>query len=563
MSMKNKHLKLLALALSGGILMWIGWPPSILFFFLFLGFVPFLFIEDYFSHPERKHLKFQLFIYLYIGLLTWNALTTYWIYNATLPGAIFAILANSLLMSVPLLAFHYTKQQLGYPIGYFSLILYWISFEYIHHQWEFTWSWLSLGNGLSKVPMLIQWYEYTGIFGGSLWILGANLLIFRAIKKQLFLRKKLKENPEQGHIKKGIRSGLVFSVGKIILLIGFPILTSLIIFYNYDIKGTPIEVVAVQPNIDPYEEKFAGGSRFIPYEQQLERLINLSEKMITPETEFVAWPETAIPGGMDINKFEEYRQIQRIRQFLQKYPHVTLVTGIDGFQFYNPQTKTATSREAGNQGVWYDAFNTAIKVTADGGIESYHKSKLVPGVERMPYPQVFTFLEYFSIDLGGISGSLGTQEERAVFFSKDSVGVAPVICFESIFGDFMTGYIKKGAEAIFVITNDGWWGNTEGHKQHLYFSSLRAIETRKEVARAANTGISAFVDQKGIIRQDTDFWVQAAIRDNIYVNNYQTFYVKNGDIIARIALLIAIISILITIISSFTNKFHFRSNRIR
>ena len=549
------------LALAGGVIMWAGWPPNLLFFLLFIGFVPLLFIEDHFSKNENTHRKFALFLYGYLFFVTWNALTTYWIYNATLGGAIFAILANALLMSVPFLAFHYTKKQLGEALGYFSLIVYWITFEYIHHQWELTWSWLSLGNGLARFPQIIQWYEFTGIFGGTLWILGLNVLIFRAIRRQIQIRSKLKWGPDAGLENLRKRSSII-SIFKIAIIVTVPVMISFIIFYTYDPKGESVEVIVVQPNIDPYEEKFSDGSRFIPYDQQVERLIELSKQHVTSNTKFVAWPETAIPGGMDLAKMETYPQVIRIRQFLNDHPNITLVTGIDGYQFYKSHA-TPTSREAGPEGVWYDAFNTAIVMRAGQGIVHYHKSKLVPGVERMPYPHVFDFLGKYAIDMGGISGSLGTQAERAVFFSEDSIGVAPVICFESIFGDYVTQYINKGAEAIFVITNDGWWGKTPGFRQHLYFSSLRAIETRKDVARAANTGVSCFVDQRGIIRQATDFWVPAAVKGEIMINDHRTFYTKYGDIIGRVAVLLAILCLLLTIVSSFTSKFYFRNNRMR
>ena len=90
--------------------------------------------------------------------------------------------------------------------------------------------------------------------------------------------------------------------------------------------------------------------------------------------------------------------------------------------------------------------------------------------------------------------------------------MAPVICYESVYGEYSTGYIKKGAQAIFIMTNDGWWDNTAGHRQHLYFASLRAIEARRAIARSANTGISAFVNQRGDILQPTRYDEPIAIK---------------------------------------------------
>jgi apolipoprotein N-acyltransferase len=113
-----------------------------------------------------------------------------------------------------------------------------------------------------------------------------------------------------------------------------------------------------------------------------------------------------------------------------------------------------------------------------GTIQIYHKSKLVPGVEKMPWPAVFKYIEKFAIDLGGISGSLGMQEERVAFFTQDKKFAAgPIVCYESVYGEYVGEYVKKGANFLAIITNDGWWGDTPGYRQHLQYGALRAIET--------------------------------------------------------------------------------------
>jgi apolipoprotein N-acyltransferase len=168
----------------------------------------------------------------------------------------------------------------------------------------------------------------------------------------------------------------------------------------------------------------------------------------------------------------------------------------------------------------------------------------VPGVERMPFPALLKPLESLAINLGGTFGSQGTQEERTVFFSHDKkVGIAPVICYESVYSDFVTGYIRNGANMIFVITNDGWWSDSPGHKQHLALSVLRAIETRREIARCANTGISCFITPYGQIEQQTKYWEDAMIVKDMTPNNQITFYVKFGDVISYVATMLAILLI--------------------
>ena len=115
------------------------------------------------------------------------------------------------------------------------------------------------------------------------------------------------------------------------------------------------------------------------------------------------------------------------------------------------------------------------------------------------------WLSVFVIDLGGSAGGLGSQPERTVFQVAEvpALRVAPVICYESVYGDFVGEYVANGATLIGIITNDGWWSDSPGHSQHLQYATLRAIETRRDVARSANTGISAFINQKGEITQQT------------------------------------------------------------
>ena len=96
-------------------------------------------------------------------------------------------------------------------------------------------------------------------------------------------------------------------------------------------------------------------------------------------------------------------------------------------------------------------------------------------------------------------------------------------------------YVRNGAHFIGVITNDGWWRDTPGHKQHLHYAVLRAIENRRSIARSANTGISAFINQKGQILQPTNFWEQDVIRANLKANSTTTFYTQHGDYLGRTA----------------------------
>jgi len=150
---------------------------------------------------------------------------------------------------------------------------------------------------------------------------------------------------------------------------------------------------------------------------------------------------------------------------------------------------------------------------------------------------------------------LGFSEKREVFTSNDGkFKAAPIICYESIYGDFVNGFVRNGANVLFIITNDGWWGNTAGHRQHFTFARLRALETRRPLARSANTGISAFIDQRGDIIEKTEYWIPAVLKANLRVNDKLTFYVIFGNYIGRISTFITIMMLLISISFSLSHR---------
>jgi len=132
-----------------------------------------------------------------------------------------------------------------------------------------------------------------------------------------------------------------------------------------------------------------------------------------------------------------------------------------------------------------------------------------------------------------------------------------VICYESVFGRFVSEFISGGAEIICIITNDGWWRNTAGYKQHFSFASLRAIETRRAVVRTANTGISGLIDQKGRIIEKSGWWTETAMRFVVKRNLEKTFYTLYGDYIYRYADIFVVIILILTFIGAPLKRYRF------
>ncbi len=529
------------LALLGAALLWAAWPvhPVPLTLLLFVGFVPYLRLEQVLTAQGAR--RGRVFVFTYLFLVLWNAFTTWWVSYSTLGGGIAAVVFNAALMCLPLMAFRRTKQRFGTKIGYLSLPIYWIAFEQLHLHWDLSWPWLTLGNGFASATGWVQWYEYTGFLGGSLWVWGVNVLVFRA----LF-----------GAAGVAARPALARRWGVAALAVALPIAFSLGISSAFQEKGPAAEVVVIQPNIDPYDAKFPGTPHFIPFNEQLTRLIARTEAAITPATRLVLWPETALDETYFEASFNATPQAGRIRQeLLARHPGLSLMTGITSVSTYPDEAHAApTARHRDDLG-YYDVFNTAAYFpNASAPVQFYHKSKLVPGVEKIP-PALSSVLK--NIDLGGVVGSYGSQDERTVFpptATAPALRLAPLICYESIYGDFVAAYVRNGATLLGLITNDGWWSDSPGYRQHLAYGALRCIETRRDLARSANTGISAFIDQRGVISHRTGWWVGAASRATVHLNTEETFYVRYGELIGRGAQVLAVLGIIGLVLTPFIRK---------
>ncbi len=477
---------------------------------LLFAFVPLFWMEHMFTVNQQK----GCWKYYALTFLIWNTLTIFWISYITVVGGILAVLANAFVSFAIFAIFRRVKRWVlrkGKPeiIAHLFLIALWVSWEHFYFDAEITFPWLTLGNGLATNLKLAQWYEITGVLGGSLWILFFNVFSYYLAR---------------GKIKK--QRAILFAV-----LLSIPAVWSMIRFYTYKEPDLPVEMVVVQPNIDPVHEKFSSMSQ----RAQDEKILGLARSGITAATKLVVAPETSIKEVLLGNYFSAPSMVA-YKAFVEENPHTAIVFGATMFGFHPPSARKPTVASRRYGAGWYEVFNSAIQLDTTDRVQYYHKSKLVTGGEKMPYTDLFPFIERLAPKLGGTSGTLGTQSERTVFTTNEqgiTTGVA--ICFESIFGEFFTEYVKKGANLMVVITNDGWWGNTPGYRQHASYASLRAIETRRSIAHCANTGISALINQKGERVVEAGWWVPAVLRETVNLNTKLTPYVKYGDVAGKVA----------------------------
>lgn len=501
-------------ALLSGLLLGLSWYFPAL---VFVGFIPLLLAEHILYKNKIRRSLLKLFLYSFLAFVVWNMVVYWWLWRAAAQTTLAAWGANAFLMTFPILAYHQAKKWGSNAFGYLAFVCAWMGFEYLHLHWNFSWVWLNLGNVFAQTPNWVQWFSYTGSFGGTLWVLLVNVGLLLALLQK----------------KRG--SMLLFAALTCLL----PLLVSYLMLWQYEPpQGKAVEILSVQPNLDCYTEKFRYNAKkgtqnkhtYVPYEQQIDRLISLTAKEIGPQTRFVLWPEAAIHHSVEEGAALQDENVRKVHHFMSKNPQAALVSGLNTYKVYGKVAKTPSARYQENIG-FYDYFNTAVLIYGNRPLEFYNKSKLVIGAETIPYPAVLNFL---MLNLGGVSGGMGRQNEAEVFF-KDDIGLAPLICYESVYGEYVSEFVKKGAQILSVITNDGWWGDTPGYKQHLNYARLRAIENRRYIARSANTGVSGFISPTGKDIKLSKYDEMTTVKATISTNKKMTFYSKHGDYLGRLA----------------------------
>lgn len=478
---------------------------------LLVALTPLLCISSSFEDTRRGW--WGAFLWALMVFVGWSVTTVWWIWNATPVGPVAATLFTTFWCMLAFMLYHTVSKRAPKSVAYTLLVSGWISAEYLYMQSDFSWPWLTLGNGFSHNVTLVQWYEYTGVYGGTLWVLISNVLIYEAWMQR--------------------RRVIAILAGLWIII---PIVISGVIYVTFDEPEQRGRVTILQPNVDCYD-KFNTNDEW--QEQNLMELLCRADRA----SDFIVAPETALTRHMNELTIDSYPHLQLFIDTLKKsYPQTTFVSGANTVKFYNALNRTATSRAG--RGYYYDHFNSAIGVDSAGVQGIYHKGKLVIGVENTP-TWVFKALDFLVVDLGGVLGQIGHGGNHQLFISASGVKAGPAICYEGLYGDFYGEFVRQGADLMFIVSNDGWWGDTPGYKHLFSFTALRAIEHRRSVARSANTGQSGFFDCRGLVVGPTLGWDErGVITYDMPINEDITLYTRYGDYIARISLLVFMLTIL-------------------
>lgn len=517
------------------------------------AFVPLLLAEDFARELKIGH----FWVWHYTGFVLWNAATTFWVCNATVGGGLFAIFANALQMSLIFGLFRFSRNRISGVLPYIFLAAAWIAWE----RWylvsaQISWPWLVLGNAFAQSTHLVQWYDITGTLGGSLWVWAANLSVYGSI---------VTLSGSGSRSRSGL-AGIVCYVCATILIAG-PMVWSNLRYNSYEEKsdGT-LPVVIGQPNIDPYN-KFKAMTQS---EQTARLLTQFNEAHGTSgfgskPCLFIA-PET-VTSDVFLPDVDGSETIHSFKTFLKSYPGSEILFGASSYELIVQNSKPEFPVYPRGEGQWLASHNSAILTSATRPSQIRHKSKLVVGTELTPYPSFFEPLDDWICRKFGLSGPLiarctGQNDVTTLDFRGD-IPVGCAVCYESVYPEFCTQYVKAGAEVMSIITNDAWWGDTPGYRQHLSFARLRAIELRRDIARCGNTGISCFIDQRGEVLEQSSWWQAAGLSSNVNLNTGKTLFVEYGDIVGRVSTLVFLLLLVLLFASLFTKPSQSLSRRGR
>lgn len=508
-------------------------------FLALIGFVPLLCLERIATMTGAK----RVWLWHYSAFLLWNAVTTFWVCNATVGGGIFACVANAFQMSLVFGLFRWSRKYLRGSLPYIFLAALWIAWEkYYLDVAQISWPWLLLGNAFARTVSLVQWYEWLGTLGGSLWVWASNLSVFALM---VFL--------SDGSWFRFNAKARFASAAAALLIFFAPAILSMSMYYGpAQQEGDTLKVVALQPNIDPYH-KFQALSQSQQNVILLEQLKTaLSGRKDTSALLAVA-PET-FTNDIVTGDYERSMTYRRFREFLKQYHNVNLLFGASSYSYIESAEAPSYTARKVSDGLWVESHNSALMVDGTDEAQIYHKSKLVVAVEMTPYPAFFCKIDDL---LGGVMGRCIGQKEVSLLSCRtrdaegkvvEDVPLGCAVCYESVYPEHCAEYVRKGAKALAIITNDAWWGNTPGYRQHLSYASLRAIETRRDIVRSANTGISAIIDSRGDIVSKTAWWEPAVLEGEIHLSEKQTFFVTQGDIVGRLCAFMAVMLLLFCIV---------------
>jgi apolipoprotein N-acyltransferase len=514
----------LLLVLSG-VILGLAYPPNPIGLFGSVGLVPLLLALER-ADSWRKLLRWS-----YLSLLIFSALSSWWIGSwqakadpFLMISCVLLVLVHPLFFMVPLVAYRWVRLRRGRFFALAFLPFLWCGGEFLHALTDASYPWLTLGNTQTYNLYYIQFIEFTGVWGLSFLLLVQNCAFAAMIFSLGF---------ESRHQTRMFRTGMTIIALTLVppFLYGFYVLG--------EAADAPpsktITVTVVQPNVDPWDKwNQADTTDHIALNFRLSAASPLSRA-----TQMFLWSENAIPYPLTQPGNEARREAMSVAVATLGRP---VMTGFPDYVVYGPGDQPPVTSRPGvtvntttgalDTTFRWDYFNSVGLWTPEQGLTgAYHKMQLVPFGERIPFADDVPFLTgLLSWDVGISSWAKGKSIATFDVPIGDTITrSASVICFESIYPNIVRQFIDSGANFMTIITNDGWYMGTPGPLQHNRIAIMRAIETRRAIARAANTGISSFITPYGSIFNETEEGVATTTTGAIALRDDRTLYVRWGD----------------------------------
>ncbi len=432
--------------------------------------------------------------------------------------------------------FVFLRRRTTFPAVLSAPVL-WVSLELLRTYALSGFPWAALGYSQYLSLTVIQIADITGVYGVSFLIVLVNLAITRGT---LLLRN---------------RKFHLFSWRPVVAVF---LLVALDLGYgafrlSEDKTSEPpsLRVGVVQANIS---QDVKWDARF--RQETINRYERLTRDLVSQSVGLVVWPEAAMPFLFEEDKPFRQQVIESVRAH-----RVPLLFG-------SPAVTTVGNR--------LRMYNSAYLLSADGQVMGrYDKMHLVPFGEYVPLSTLLFFIDKMVEGIGDFlpgdsytvmtlplrndtqqraKASAGKGEAPSGFDrpalcgSQQTCGgemvappkVATVICFEVIFPDLVRRFVKDGAQMMSTITNDAWFGDSSAPYQHFSMVVFRAVENRVPFARAANTGVSGFIDRTGRIQKTSPIFVEAALADTVRLRTQTTFYTRTGDVFAYACVIMAL-----------------------
>lgn len=542
--MKTANRSSYLLCILSGVLLALSFPP----FGIIGGFAAFIGLVPLLVALENTDKLWDAAKRGYVAMFFWSIIATYWVggwkgEGSVDPFLMFSGIALALVhpffLFIPVLIYDTMRRRFGRIAALAAMPIFWIGFEYGHSLGDLSFPWLNLFNTQTYNLYYIQFIEITGSYGLSLVIVLINILLYIVLRYKLVFGDTLAKATNAIGLKKKIR---MYGIGAVALLLLIPYIYGSIRVADLDseIDEKQLTVSVIQPNFNPWD-KWSRSSRSVT-----DSMYNSSKRAIPKigvNVDLLLWPETAITYPLTLQR--TMYDLQDLYSFIDTFG-VPILTGIPDREEYVvgrdsiPEDAKTSKNERLKYRDWNSAFLFYKEPSGNHNYQRYHKQKLVPFGEKVPFVDAIPLLgEIFKWGVG--LGSWNAGDSYDVFTlpiesnrvtQPDTAFICAMICYESVYPDYVREFVDRGAELITIITNDGWYGKSSGPYQHNRYAILRAIENRRWVARSANTGISSIIDDRGNIVAETELFTSSSITKQISLKSEKTFYTKAGDFIA-------------------------------